>query len=115
MDNVVIRDLEVFYHVGVTTQERAQPQRLLLTVEMQHDLSAAAATDDLRQTIDYAAVAQDLLAFGNNRTWNLIEKVGADIAQYVLIKYGPDSVTVEVRKFVIPQARYVSVCLTRIA
>jgi dihydroneopterin aldolase len=44
MSKISIVDLEVFYRVGVPDEERAQPQRLLLTVEMESDFSAAAKT-----------------------------------------------------------------------
>ncbi len=42
MSQISIVDLEVFYRVGVPDAERAHPQRLLLTVEMDFDFSAAA-------------------------------------------------------------------------
>jgi maltose-binding protein MalE len=61
MDKITICDLEVFYHVGVPNEERAHPQRLLLTVEMAHDLAMAVARDGLAGTIDYPAwVALDV-------------------------------------------------------
>jgi dihydroneopterin aldolase len=47
---ISIVDLEVFYRVGVPDAERAQPQRLLLTVEMEFDFSAAAKTDSASPT-----------------------------------------------------------------
>ena len=64
IDTITIADLEVFYQVGVTEEERAQPQRLLVTVEMSGDFGAAAARDNLADTIDYFAVTQRLLRFG---------------------------------------------------
>jgi dihydroneopterin aldolase len=113
MDKITISDLEVFYHVGVTEQERAKPQRLLLTVEMSLSFAPAISSDNLAQTVDYAAVSQRLLAFGDGRHWQLIETLAADIAAMVLEGFKPRSVTVEVKKFVIPQASYVAVRLTR--
>jgi dihydroneopterin aldolase len=110
---ITIVDLEVFYHVGVPDEERAKLQRLLLTVEMDFDFSAAARSDDIRDTIDYFAVSRRLLKFGEGRSWKLIEKLAAEIADVVLSEFKPESVTVEVKKFPIPQARYVSVSLTR--
>ena len=109
MSQIKIVDLEVFYQVGVPDEERAAPQRLLLTVEMEQDFTDAAAGDDLRKTVDYFAVSQDLLQFGESRSWKLIEKLAVDICEHVLGKFHPESVTVEVKKFVIPQARWVSV------
>ena len=61
MDTIVIKDLEVFYRVGVSEEERAKPQRLLLTIELTRDFSAAAENDDLRATIDYHALTERLL------------------------------------------------------
>ena len=113
MPQISIVDLEVFYHVGVPDQERAKPQRLLLTLDLDFDFTAAAASDRIEDTINYRAITDDLLKFGEGRTWKLIEKLAADIADMVLNRYKPSSVRVEVRKFVIPQARYVSVSLER--
>jgi 7,8-dihydroneopterin aldolase/epimerase/oxygenase len=104
-------DLEVFYHIGVPDAERAQPQRLLLTVEMESDFSAAAESDSIADTIDYFAVSQRLLKFGDGKSWKLIEKLAADICKMILAEFKPQSVSVEVKKFPIPQARHVSVTM----
>lgn len=113
LSKITIADLEVFYRVGVTDAERAQPQRLLLTLEMQADIASAAQTDQIERTINYQEVVNRLLQFGENRSWNLIETLASNIADFVLAEYRPHSVAIEVKKFVIPQARYVSVSLTR--
>ena len=113
MDTIIICDLEVFYCVGVPDAERAQPQRLLLTVELAHDFRAAAVEDELVGTIDYFAVTQRLLKFGDGVHWKLIETLAVDLAQMILDEFGPQSVTVEVKKFIIPQARHVAVRATR--
>ncbi len=113
LSKISIVDLEVFYHVGVPAAERVQTQRLLVTLEMESDFSAAAKSDDIRDTIDYFAVTQRLLKFGDGHEWKLIEKLAADIADMVLAEFKPQSVTVEVKKFPIPQARHVSVSLTK--
>lgn len=113
MSKISIVDLEVFYRVGVADAERAKPQRLLLTVEMDFDFSAAARSDDIGDTIDYFAVSQRLLKFGEGRSWKLVEKLAADIADVILAGFKPRSVAVEVKKFPIPEARYVSVKLAR--
>ena len=113
-DRITISDLEVFFQVGVTEQERSKPQRLLVTAEMQQDLSTAASRDNLADTIDYAAVADRILHFGNGCHWELIETLAAEIATMILEEFSPRQVAVEVKKFVIPQAAHVSVRLTRV-
>lgn len=113
MDTITIRELEVRYSVGVTDRERAQPQRLLLTIEMRHDFCRATTHDDLGETIDYFAVCQRLLGFGTGRSWRLIETLAVDIAAMVLKEFGAASVAVEIQKFIIPQTRYVAVRVVR--
>jgi 7,8-dihydroneopterin aldolase/epimerase/oxygenase len=113
MDTITISDLTVSYHVGVTDDERAKPQRLLLTVEIGSDFTRAAQTDDLRQTIDYYAVCQRLLGFGEGRNWKLIETLAVEVATMVRSEFGAATVTVEVKKFIIPETDYVSVRVVR--
>ena len=109
----MISDLEVRFRVGVPDEERREPQRLLLTVEMRSDFTAAIKTDSIAATVDYFAVSQALLKFGEGKEWRLIEKLAADMAEMILTKFQPASVSVEVKKFVIPKAQFVSVRVTR--
>ena len=113
MSKITIVDLEVYYCVGVGDEERAKPQRLLVTVDMSFDFATAALSDRLETTINYFDVAQELLKYGNNRNWKLLEKLTANIADFIMSRYKPETVTVEIKKFPIPQARYVSVALVR--
>jgi len=112
-DTIIISDLEAFYHVGTTEAERAKPQRLLFTVELSHDFKSAANTDNLGETIDYDAVSKRLLHFGEGCHWELIETLAVDLASMILEEFSPKAVSVEVKKFVIPQARYVAVKVSR--
>jgi FolB domain-containing protein len=113
MSLISIVDLEVSYHVGVPDEERAHPQRLLISVEMEVDFASAALSDRIEKTVDYFAVSQEILRFGETRNWKLIEKLAADLADMILTRFHPRAVTVEIKKFPIPQARHVSVRLTR--
>ena len=113
MYTIRIVDLEVFYRVGVPDEERAEPQRLMVTVVMDVEAPRAAASDGLDDTIDYYAVSRDLLGHGEGRSWKLLERLTAELADLLLQKYGPARVTVEVKKFIIPEARHVSVACSR--
>src|SRR6266404_5511193 len=89
MSKITIVDLEVFYNVGVS--------------------------DRVEKTIDYNEVCKDMLKFGEGRSWKLLERLVTAIADHILAEYKPQAVWVEIKKFVIPQARYVAVNLTRAA
>ena len=113
MSFITIVDLEVFYRVGISEEERAKPQRLLLTLDIKFDFSSAAVSGRIGRTVDYYEVTQRLLKLGETRSWRLIESVATDIADKILSEFRPENVTVEVKKFSIPEARYVSVTLTK--
>lgn len=113
MDHIIIKELEVFFNVGVPETERANPQKLLITVEMDVDTTTAASSDDLRQTIDYRAVAVRVGSLGRGRSFKLIETIAAEMADLVLREFQPKRVTVEIKKFVLPHTRYVAVQVTR--
>jgi FolB domain-containing protein len=109
MSKITIVDLEVYFCVGVTDEERAKPQRLLLTVDMSLDFTSASVSDRIERTINYQTVAEELLKFGEGRSWKLLEKLVANIAERILAEYKPQSVLVEAKKFSVPQARFISV------
>lgn len=113
MDTILISDLEVMYRVGVTSAERGKPQRLLVSVELETDFRRAAETDRLGETIDYQSVCDRLSRFGEGREWQLIETLSVEMAELLLAEYSVRRVVIELKKFVIPQARFVGVRITR--
>jgi dihydroneopterin aldolase len=108
-----IVDLEVFYQVGVPDEERAEPQRLMITVELDVDAPKAALSDALGDTVDYYSVSQKLLHYGEGRSWKLLEKLSAELAEMILRIYAPARVRVEIKKFIIPETRHISVACVR--
>lgn len=109
MNQIIIKDLAVNYRVGVPDAERAKPQKLLITLEMEYDFSAAVQKDDINGTVDYAMVSQRLLNFGDRRSWKLIETLAYEIAETITREFRLKSVQVEIKKFIIPEAKYVAV------
>jgi dihydroneopterin aldolase len=90
-----------------------EPQRLLLTIELEHDFTTAAKSDDLAQTIDYYQLSRRLLGFGDGRQWKLIETLAVELAEMILREFKPVRVAVEAKKFVVPEARWVCVRVRR--
>ena len=113
MDTIRIKDLSVLCHIGVPDEEREKPQRLLITVEMNGDFSKACLSDDIVATINYYDVSQRITALCSSRPYNLIENLAHEISATILNEFSPESVSVEVKKFILPNARHVSFSLTR--
>lgn len=94
----MLRGLSVRGNHGVFDHERRDGQDFLVDVTVWLDLAAAAASDDLADTVDYGALAQlaaDVVA-GPPR--NLIETVAAEIADAVMADERLHAVEVVVHK-----------------
>ena len=56
METIRIKGLEIFAYHGVNPEEKENGQKFILDIAMQADISRAAQTDDLNETVNYAAV-----------------------------------------------------------
>ena len=111
-DTIRINGLEVQARVGVPDEERAQPQKLVLDVVLESDFRGLG--DDIARTTDYAAVADWLRAECARREVRLVETLAEDLAAGLLEKFiRIDAATLEIRKFILPQTRNVSVRIRR--
>ena len=79
-DRISLTGIPAFGHHGVFAFEREQGQRFVVDLICELDLSAAAANDDLGQTIDYGALAQAVVADVERDPLNLIEALADRIA-----------------------------------
>jgi dihydroneopterin aldolase len=112
-DEIRIEELELMARVGVPDLERAEAQRLTVSITLQPRCAFGALGDDLARTVDYAAVCEDLRNFVATRTDKLIETLAHQIAQHLLRRFGLARVELELRKFVLPETKYVAVKVAR--
>jgi len=113
IDEIRIEELELMARVGVPDLERAEPQRLTVSMTLQPGRSFSVLGDDLSRTIDYAAVRENLRRFVAGRADNLIETLAHDIAEHLLKRFRLSRVELELRKFVLPETRHVAVRVVR--
>src|SRR5438093_11474254 len=85
------------YH-GLTRIEREIGVRYSVDVEMGCDLAAAAASDRVKDTIDYREVHQIVIEVGKSNSYHLIETLASRIADAVLKRTASASALVRVKK-----------------
>jgi 7,8-dihydroneopterin aldolase/epimerase/oxygenase len=100
-DRISLIGISAFGHHGVYDFERQQGQQFVVDVSCTLDLSSAASSDDLAQTIDYGALAQAVAADVERDPLNLIEALADRIALTCLRYDAVQCVEVTVHK---PQA-----------
>jgi 7,8-dihydroneopterin aldolase/epimerase/oxygenase len=114
-DRIHIEELEVFARVGVSDEERAAPQRLVLNVTFWPRVSLRHLGEDISRTIDYSAVCAETRRLATARSDRLLETLAGEIADHLLRTFPARRVAVEVRKFALPDAQYAAVIVNRTA
>lgn len=114
-DSIHVEQLELFARVGVMENERARPQRLILSMTVWPNARFEDLEDDITRTVNYSALSVAAREFVGDRSVKLIETLAAQLAAHLLQIFPVRRVQVELRKFVLPDARYASVTVTRMA
>ena len=112
-DEVHIEQLEVFTVIGVLEHERKGLQRLTVSISFWPYKQAHDLADNIEKAVNYSAVAEETKRFAREQAVNLIETLADRLAAHLLKTFPIQKVTIEVRKFALQDAKYVSATATR--
>lgn len=97
-DIIAVTGISAFGHHGVLEHERRDGQRFVVDLEVTTDVTAAAVSDDLEDTVDYSALAREVVEIVEGPACDLIETVAARIADQMLTHEGVQRVRVTLHK-----------------
>lgn len=98
MDKVFIRGLQVETIIGVHGWERQLPRPLILQLELGVDTRDAAASDQVRDAIDYDAVAQRVKKIAQDFQPQLLETLAEKIARELFDAFAIQSLRLAIDK-----------------
>lgn len=84
MDEIRLAGIEAWGRHGVLAHERELGQRFVVDLRLELDLAAAAASDDLGDTVDYAQVATTVRDIVAGPPCDLLEAVAGRVLDAVL-------------------------------
>jgi 7,8-dihydroneopterin aldolase/epimerase/oxygenase len=93
---VELHGLEVFGRHGVTEEERERGQTFCFDVEL--EVSDAALSDRLEDTVDYNEVAACIRGLSDDNQFALLEALAATVADELVARFHVARVRVRVRK-----------------
>ncbi len=114
-DKVHIEQLDVFTRVGVPEEERANPQRLTVSISFWPYQQTSDLADHIERTVNYSTVAEQTKNFLRDQSVKLIETLAEGLASHLLKNFPIQKVTIELRKFPLQDAKYVSITVSRTA
>lgn len=101
-DRIVVSGIEVYAYGGVTEGERHIGQRYRLDLELAFDTAPAGRSDDLNDTVSYAAAHDLAVAAMRERPFNLVEAAAERVAQALLRELPVGAVRVRLVKLLPP-------------
>jgi dihydroneopterin aldolase len=114
--SIIVTDIKLNALCGVTEIERSQPQPLLVDLMVRCPNEAAFVSDQLSDTIDYAAITQCIRDIGEHQQYSLLEKLTEDLCQALFHRFPLTHLKIWVRKVCAPIKNFsgsVGIRLTR--
>lgn len=103
-DFIGLRGLKALGRHGIAPGERDRPQPFEIDLKLYVDLSAAAKSDNIADTIDYGPLCEQVVAVVENESFDLIEILAERITQVAKADERVEKVTVSLRKLRPPVA-----------
>ena len=97
-DKILLQGMIFYGYHGVNSAEKAQGQRFVVDLELERDHRAAGASDDIADTVNYAAVYAVVRDIMEGKSHNLLEHIAETIAARALSEFDIRAVGVRVKK-----------------
>ena len=98
MDRILITGIRELGVHGVLPEEQTRPQPFEVDIQLVVDLAAAGKSDDLDDTVDYAAVCEAVSRVVSSEKYQLLERLAERIAEVCTSDPRVQGIVVEVRK-----------------
>ncbi len=98
MDIIFIDDLRLSTLIGIYPREKAMPQTVEMSLHIGTPSTRAGASDNIDDTINYAAVVGRLRSELAAQHFNLLEKLAEHVASILLDEFGARWVRVSIAK-----------------
>jgi dihydroneopterin aldolase len=106
---IKIADLEVKSKIGVSEKERECFQRLVVCLRFQIEARFRDLQDGFEKTVDYASVAAAVEEIAEANKAHLLETLVSNIADSLMERFAIRRLELELKKFILPNAKWVSV------
>lgn len=98
MDIIYISDLRIDTVIGIYDWERRIKQTVSFDLEMATDISKAAASDSIEDTLDYKAVSKRLIEFVGESQFQLVETMAEQVAAIIINEFNVPWVRLRLNK-----------------
>ena len=114
MDIIYIHGLQCDCHVGVWQWEKKVTQKLMLDIDLATDMSQAASSDKLADTLDYKKISDRVVEYAQANKFDLIESLVEGIAQTIMTEFSVPWLRIKLDKgAIVKGVKHVGVLIER--
>ncbi len=97
-DIIFITELKIETVIGIFDWERQIKQTVILDIELATDISKAAASDHIDDTIDYKTLTKTLITFVEASEFQLVETLAERVCELVQREFGVPWIRLKLNK-----------------
>jgi len=112
-DVILIDTLELSARIGITEEERAEPQRLTVNLELKPLQNFTLLEDRIEKAVDYFKVCARVKEIAAASCDSLLETLTEKIARQLIEDFPIQGIDVELRKYILPDTRFIAVKIHR--
>ena len=114
MDIIYIKGLQCTCRIGVWDWEKKIDQTLVLDIDLATDIKSAAASDELKDTLDYKKISDRVIEYAQNNQFDLIETLVERLAETVLTEFNVPWIRIKLDKGgVVKNVNHVGIIIER--
>lgn len=97
-DTIYLNQLHTRTVIGILPYERTRKQTLVISLALETDFTAVIASGDLKDTLDYASLAEFVTHFSTEARYELLEAFAGGLVDAIMQRFNVDAVTVTLQK-----------------
>jgi dihydroneopterin aldolase len=114
LDITFLHGLKIDCVIGIWDWERRTRQTIVIDLDMASDVRRAAKSDDIKDAVDYKAVAKRLMEFVGQSQFQLVETLAERVADIIQNEFAVPWVRVRINKAgAVRDARDVGIIIER--
>lgn len=99
MDKIIVKDLKVFAYHGVNPEETQYGQNFLLDITAQVDISTPCRTDNIENTVSYAAIIKTVRRTMQKKNCRLLEHAAQRVSDALFAEFRQiEALTITLKK-----------------
>ncbi len=98
MDTLILKGCRFSCAIGVTKEERALRQPIVMDIELTVDTARATESDAIADTTDYLAVYEKVKALAEGEEVNLVETLGERVSRMIFASFPVSTLTLTIQK-----------------